>query len=75
MLYFFIVEVLEFECPAQTPSEAALDLHPRYADPKDCQFFFVCLNGKVPRRNGCPFPQVYDTKTKACGEVETVPEW
>merc|ERR1711890_72644 len=67
-------EVLEFECPPQTPHEASTNLHPMYADPTDCQFFFVCLNGKVPRRNGCPFAKVYDIKSGQCSDPEVVPE-
>merc|ERR1712080_135360 len=67
-------DVLEFECPPQTPDEARRNLHPRYADDKDCQFFFVCLNGKIPRRNGCPFAKVYDIESESCSDPDVVPE-
>ncbi|KAI5699384.1 hypothetical protein M8J75_002064 [Diaphorina citri] len=43
-------EVFKFSCP-KVPSEVG-QTHPRYADPEECQFFYVCINGETPRRNG-----------------------
>merc|ERR1719244_1616169 len=30
--------------------------------PDECQFFYVCINGKTPRRNGCTFGEVFSTE-------------
>ena len=49
--------------------------HPRYADPTDCQYFYVCVNGKEPRRNGCSFGKVFSTNTTACEDPIDVPDW
>ncbi|KAK8722065.1 hypothetical protein OTU49_012461, partial [Cherax quadricarinatus] len=48
--------------------------HPRYADPHDCQYFYVCINGDIPRRNGCAFGQVFNTNTTTCDSPKEVPE-
>ena len=65
--------MLEYDCPKVSANEAVA--HPRYADPKDCQFFYVCINGKVPRRNGCKFGEVFNNETKACDQPINVPDW
>uniref|UniRef100_A0A1B6BWG6 Chitin-binding type-2 domain-containing protein n=3 Tax=Clastoptera arizonana TaxID=38151 RepID=A0A1B6BWG6_9HEMI len=65
-------EVLKFSCPTVSMSEA--QQHPRYADPEDCQFFYVCINGETPRRNGCKRGQVFDDVTKNCDWPRKVPE-
>ncbi|XP_068217114.1 protein obstructor-E-like [Palaemon carinicauda] len=65
-------KVLNFTCP-----KVGLDVavaHPRYADPDDCQYFYVCINGDTPRRNGCAFGQVFNSATKSCDEPREVPE-
>lgn len=49
--------------------------HPRYADPNECQYFYVCINGEVPRRSGCKLGQVFDDSTKTCDWARKVPEW
>ena len=71
-------EVLSFECPgAEAARDGAPDhlpLHPRYADPADCQFFFTCLDGVVPRRHGCEQGKVFNDDTKQCDKPENVPE-
>lgn len=59
-----------FTCPTQGLDP--IDVHPRYADPDDCQFFYVCINGKTPRRNGCSFGQVYNSKTQFCDNPKEV---
>ncbi|XP_056643143.1 protein obstructor-E-like [Diorhabda sublineata] len=65
-------EVFEFQCPKVT-EEVAIT-HPRYADPDDCQYFFVCINGNAPRRNGCKLGQVFDDVGKRCTWARNVPE-
>ncbi|XP_050692012.1 protein obstructor-E-like [Eriocheir sinensis] len=65
-------ETQNFTCPRVKQQEAVA--HPRYADPHDCQYFYVCINGKTPRRNGCKFGQVFNTNTTACGLPQEVPE-
>ncbi|XP_043209741.1 protein obstructor-E-like [Amphibalanus amphitrite] len=72
-------EVLAFECPGAGDPRLAgvpadLPLHPRYADPADCQFFFSCLDGVVPRRHGCEQGRVFNDETKQCDKPENVPE-
>ncbi|XP_037913505.1 protein obstructor-E [Hermetia illucens] len=65
-------DVFQFSCPKVNESEA--QTHPRYADPDDCQFFYVCINGEVPRRNGCKLGQVFDDVHKKCEWARKVPE-
>jgi len=48
--------------------------HPRYADPDDCQYFYVCVNGEKPRRSGCKLGQVFDDATKRCEWARKVAE-
>ncbi|KAA0197412.1 Cuticle Protein CPAP3 [Hyalella azteca] len=64
--------VVNFTCPSVPSIEAVA--HPRYADPEDCQYFYVCINGKTPRRNGCNFGQVFNSKIAACDTPKEVPE-
>ncbi|KAF2362622.1 Chitin binding domain [Trinorchestia longiramus] len=66
------VDVVNFTCPTVPSHEAVA--HPRYADPDDCQYFYVCINGKTPRRNGCNFGQVFNSKIRACDSPKEVPE-
>jgi len=65
-------DIFEFECPKVNESTAAT--HPRYADPDDCQYFYVCVNGDIPRRNGCKLGQVFDDDKKHCEWARMVPE-
>lgn len=65
-------ELFNFTCPVVDETIAAT--HPRYADPDDCQFFYVCINGQTPRRNGCKLGQVFNDETKKCDWVRMVPE-
>lgn len=62
-----------FECPKHNESFGLT--HPRYADPDDCQYFYVCINGDVPRRSGCKLGQVFDDGSKRCDWARNVPEW
>merc|ERR1712168_785165 len=66
-------KVHNFTCPS-TGFDPLVDLHPRFPDPTDCQYFYVCLNGKEPRRNGCTFGQVFSSETNACSSPKEVPE-
>jgi len=65
-------DVFNFRCPNVT-SEIALQ-HPRYANPEDCQFFYVCVNGDTPRRNGCKMGQVFNEASGKCDWPRNVPE-
>ncbi|XP_063593487.1 uncharacterized protein LOC134770492 [Penaeus indicus] len=65
--------VLNFTCPT-SGFDIQRDAHPRFPDPDDCQYFYVCINGKDPRRNGCAFGQVFNSVTKACDSPKEVPE-
>ncbi|CRL04125.1 CLUMA_CG017237, isoform A [Clunio marinus] len=65
-------DVFQFTCPKVNESIAVT--HPRYSDPADCQYFYVCINGDIPRRNGCKFGQVFNDKTKSCDWPRKVPE-
>lgn len=65
-------DVFEFTCPKVNETEAVT--HPRYADPDDCQFFYVCINGETPRRNGCKLGQVFDEINKTCDWARKVPD-
>lgn len=40
----------------------------------DCQYFYVCINGDTPRRNGCKLGQVFDDISKNCKWARQVPE-
>ncbi|XP_069190659.1 uncharacterized protein [Procambarus clarkii] len=64
--------VVEFDCP-KVPDDVASS-HPRYPDPTDCQYFYVCISGINPRRNGCAFGQVFNAKISACDDPTEVPE-
>ncbi|XP_026482999.1 protein obstructor-E [Ctenocephalides felis] len=64
-------DVFAFSCPAVAEAEAGK--HPRYADPSDCQFFYVCINGQTPRRSGCKLGQAFDERTNRCEWARTVP--
>jgi hypothetical protein len=55
-------------------NESVAVSHPRYSDPMDCQYFYVCINGDIPRRNGCKLGQVFNEKTKNCDWPRNVPE-
>ncbi|XP_017770028.1 PREDICTED: uncharacterized protein LOC108557854 [Nicrophorus vespilloides] len=65
-------EVFQFECPKVNETFGAT--HPRYADPDDCQYFYVCINGDTPRRNGCKLGQAFDDVHKRCDWARKIPE-
>jgi hypothetical protein len=35
----------------------------------------VCINGDIPRRNGCKMGQVFNDVSKTCDWPRNVPEW
>ncbi|XP_044730333.1 protein obstructor-E-like [Chrysoperla carnea] len=65
-------DVFQFQCPKVNETFGLT--HPRYADPEDCQFFYVCINGDTPRRNGCKLGQVFDERQSRCEWARKVPE-
>jgi len=70
-------DVVQFECPANVQSSDAagpLVANPLYADPTDCQYFYVCINGVEPRRNGCTTGLVFNDLTKRCDKPKNVPD-
>jgi len=48
--------------------------HDRFADEKDCRFFFMCLATGQPRRAGCGIGKVFDRSTGICRQAKDVPE-
>lgn len=66
-------ELFNFTCPMVEDSVAAT--HPRYVDSEDCQFFYVCVNGMIPRRSGCKLGQAFDERTGKCDWARKIPEW
>jgi len=65
-------DIFQFTC--QKVNESIAATHPRYADPDDCQYFYVCINGEIPRRNGCKLGQAFDDSTKRCDWARKIPE-
>lgn len=66
-------ELFNFTCPKVDESVAAT--HPRYPDAENCQYFYVCVNGEIPRRNGCKLGQAFDESTGKCDWARKIPEW
>eukprot|EP00095_Tigriopus_kingsejongensis_P010966 maker-scaffold270_size230592-snap-gene-0.9 protein:Tk10966 transcript:maker-scaffold270_size230592-snap-gene-0.9-mRNA-1 annotation:"hypothetical protein L798_10755" len=62
-------EVYAFSCPATSNSPHA---HPRYPDPDDCQFFYLCIGGTNARRNGCSEGLVFNPDTSSCDRQSNV---
>jgi len=66
-------ELFDFQCP-KSDVELGEAIHPRFADPKDCQYFYVCIDGKVPRKSGCSTGTVFNEKSGQCDKPKNVPE-
>lgn len=66
-------ELFNFTCPKVNESVAAT--HPRYPDTEDCQYFYVCVNGEIPRRSGCKLGQAFDERSGKCDWARKIPEW
>jgi len=64
-------EEVGFTCPEVSTERAAA--HPRYPDPDDCKFFYVCVNGKTPRRSGCDFGSVFNAGLEKCDAARNTP--
>jgi len=62
-------EFFQFKCPNDPTNAHA---HPRYADPTSCQYFFLCLDGKDARRNGCQTGLVFNPKTSSCDRQDNL---
>lgn len=73
LINFASLELFNFAC--QKVNESIAATHPRYADPEDCQYFYVCIDGVIPRRNGCKLGHVFDERTKICDWPRNVPAW
>ena len=70
--------MVQFDCPAQVQDAqdaGPLVTNPLFADPTDCQYFYVCINGVEPRRNGCTLGLVFNDLTKRCDKPKNVPDW
>jgi len=67
-------EVVNFVCPTLEEEDPSGTVNPLYADPEDCQYFYVCINSRDPRRNGCTTGQVFNDVTKRCDKPRNVPE-
>jgi len=76
-------DLLGFRCPnPKLSKEQALATrvhlrfgdHDRFADEKDCRFFFMCLTTGQPRRAGCGNGKVFDRSTGICKAAKDVPE-
>jgi len=70
-------DVVQFDCPAQVQDAqdaGPLVTNPLFADPTDCQYFYVCINGVEPRRNGCTNGLVFNDLTKRCDKPKNVPD-
>ncbi|KAB0800397.1 hypothetical protein PPYR_06137 [Photinus pyralis] len=65
-------DVFQFDCPKVNESVGLT--HPRYPDPEDCQYFYVCIDGVTPRRNGCKLGQAFDERTSKCDWARKIPE-
>jgi len=64
-------DFFKFSCPNNPNSRHA---HPRYPDPLDCQYFYLCLNGKEARRNGCQTGFVFNQVTSSCEHQDKLEE-
>jgi len=76
-------DLLGFRCPnpkltkeqtLTTPVYLRFGDHDRFADEKDCRFFFMCLTTGQPRRAGCGNGKVFDRSTGICKAAKDVPE-
>ena len=78
--FYFLnyADVVDFKCPEVPQVEGSSNTvvaNPLYPDPDSCQFFYVCINNKEPRRNGCPQGSVFNPLAKKCDHPKNVPEW
>jgi len=64
-------DFFKFSCPDNPNSRHA---HPRYPDPLDCQYFYLCINGNEARRNGCQTGFVFNQATSSCDRQDKLDE-
>jgi len=55
-------DLFAFQCPEKNVSPHE---HSRHSDPEDCQFFYLCIEGKA-RRNGCSVGSVFNPDSLSC---------
>lgn len=63
-------DLYNFKCPPKDPGNR--HEHPRFPDPTDCQFFYICIDSLDARRNGCTVGLVFNEETLACDRPENV---
>jgi len=63
-----------WSCPITDPFDLAQNPNPRYPDLEDCEKFYICLNGIIPRHQGCDNNRVYNELTQQCDHIDNVPE-
>jgi len=59
-------DLFGFQCPEQSAQG-----YSRHSDPEDCQFFYLCIDGKA-RRNGCSLGDVFDPVSLSCQRQDKV---
>jgi len=61
-------DLFGFRCPEKNlgPQE-----YSRHSDPEDCQFFYLCIEGKA-RRNGCSVGDVFNPESLSCERQDKV---
>ena len=63
-------DVNDFECPSE--GDESQGSNPLYPDEDDCQFFYICINNRDPRRTGCTTGLVFNRETKRCDKPKNV---
>jgi len=61
-------DLFGFQCPDQN---LGAQEYSRHSDPEDCQFFYLCIEGKA-RRNGCSVGDVFDPVSLSCQRQDKV---
>ena len=65
-----------FRCPSERVfTDAGTEVtHPSYPH-LDCQKFYVCVDGKVPRLQSCSEDHSFNPVSGVCEDYETVELW
>jgi len=61
-------DLFGFQCPKEN---LGAQEYSRHSDPEDCQFFYLCIEGKA-RRNGCSVGDVFDPVSLSCQRQDKV---
>jgi len=61
-------DLFGFRCPEENLGAQG---YSRHSDPEDCQFFYLCIEGKA-RRNGCSIGDVFDPTSLQCQRQDKV---